>query len=284
MSRSSPGVARVVAILNFFADHPGQSFTLTDLVRALKLSRATCHGLLAGLVDAGYLYRSSDKSYVLGPALTAIGEAARQHFSPIQVAQPEMRALADQFDATCSAVFRERGDVVVRERATALAHLGSSVHRGARLPLRPEFASAFFVWSPAAAVTAWLDDLDPAPTERQRQVMQDGIEFLRRHGFFVGVRNVRQEFAGQSTEWLYDPADSDKPIVPLLEIEPDQEYHLGFVNAPVHDARREAAFVLALQGFSGTCTGAEIMQAGQRLREACDRITAFIAHPVKPRG
>src|ERR1700722_3522749 len=81
MARFSPGVRRIVAILNFFADHPKQSFTLTDLVRALKLSRATCHALLAGLVESGYLYRTADKSYVIGPTLVSIGRIAQQHLS-----------------------------------------------------------------------------------------------------------------------------------------------------------------------------------------------------------
>src|SRR3546814_10662225 len=108
MARTSPGVQRIVSILNFFADHPEQSFTLTDLVRALKLSRATCHALLTGLVEAGYLYRSHDKSYVLGPTLDAIGRIADPHSSPLQITQPEMRALADEFDAVCSAFFRDR--------------------------------------------------------------------------------------------------------------------------------------------------------------------------------
>src|ERR1700712_3101139 len=102
MARSSPGVRRIVSILNFFADHPTQTFTLTDLVRALKLSRATCHALLTGLVDAGYLYRTHDKSYVMGPALVSIGRIAQENMSPLQVAQPEMRSLADEFDAICS--------------------------------------------------------------------------------------------------------------------------------------------------------------------------------------
>src|SRR3546814_12729356 len=78
MARTSPGVQRIVSILNFFADHPEQSFTLTDLVRALKLSRATCHALLTGLVEAGYLDRSHDKSFVLGATLAPneIGRAS----------------------------------------------------------------------------------------------------------------------------------------------------------------------------------------------------------------
>src|SRR3954469_5764148 len=103
MSKSPPGVRRIVSILNFFADHPEQSFTLTDLVRALRLSHATCHGLLVGLVEAGYLYRTNDKSYVLGPALAAIGEVAKEHFSPLQITQSEIRALADEFGVTCIA-------------------------------------------------------------------------------------------------------------------------------------------------------------------------------------
>src|ERR1700740_1652704 len=90
MARSSPGVRRVAAILNFIADHPGQAFTLTDLIRALKFSRATCHALLTGLVEVVYLYRASDKQYVLGPALVAIGRNAVEHASPVQIVQPEM--------------------------------------------------------------------------------------------------------------------------------------------------------------------------------------------------
>ena len=85
MPHGSPSAQRVIAILNFFADHPGQAFTLTDLVRSLRLSRATAHAFLTTLADAGYLYRASDKSYVLGPVLATIGDVAKSHFSPLQI-------------------------------------------------------------------------------------------------------------------------------------------------------------------------------------------------------
>ena len=136
MARSSPGVRRVAAILNFMADHPGQSFALTELVRALKLSSATCHALLTGLVEVGYLYRASDKTYVLGPALAAIARTAAANFSPLQVAQPEMRQLADRFDVVCSAVFLEGDSIVIRERAASVSHVGYSAPLGTRAKLR----------------------------------------------------------------------------------------------------------------------------------------------------
>src|SRR6201996_6559690 len=98
MSQSSPSVDRVVSVLNFFAEHPGQAFSFTDIVRSLKLGRATCHALLTSLVDARYLFRNSDKSYVIGPALVELGQIAKEHFSPLQAAQSEMRDIADEFD------------------------------------------------------------------------------------------------------------------------------------------------------------------------------------------
>jgi DNA-binding IclR family transcriptional regulator len=98
MKAASPGVCRMVAILNFLADHPRQRFSATDIVRALNMSRATCHVLLSSLVEAGFLCRTTDKTYVLGGALARVGRIAASGLSELQVAGPEMRALADKLD------------------------------------------------------------------------------------------------------------------------------------------------------------------------------------------
>jgi DNA-binding IclR family transcriptional regulator len=278
MPRSSPGVRRIVAILNFFAEHPHESFTLSDLVRALKLSRATCHGLLTGLVEAGYLYRTSDRGYLLGPALVAIGEVAKAHYSPLKAAQPEMRRLADEYDIVCSASFREGREVVVRERASAVSHLGYSVPRGWRAPLLPQFAGAFFVWSAPDEVSGWLDDLNPAASASQRTALATSIAMIRRYGFFCSQRNagVARSVDAQSTEWLFQSTYEEAPLQPIFEINEDATYELSWVMAPVLDSSRHTAFVIGIQGFTGPFTGARILSIGQRVREACDRITSFI--------
>ena len=275
MPRSSPGVRRIVAILNFFAEHPHESFTLSDLVRALKLSRATCHGLLTGLVEAGYLYRTSDRGYLLGPALVSIGEVAKAHYSPLKAAQPEMRILADEFDIVCSASFREGREVVVRERASAVSHLGYSVPRGWRAPLLPQFAGVFFVWSAPEEVRAWLDDLNPAPSASQRAALEKSITLIRRYGFFCAQRSARTVDL-QSTEWVFKSAYEEAPLQPIFEINEEELYELSWVMAPVLDTSRNTAFVIGVQGFTGQFTGAKILSIGQRVREACERITTFI--------
>jgi DNA-binding IclR family transcriptional regulator len=267
----------VAAILNFIADHPGQAFALTDLVRALKLSRATCHALLTGLVDVGYLYRTSDKTYVLGPALAAIGRTAVEHFSPLQVAQPEMRSLADEFDVVCAAYFLE-GDVIhLRDRAASLSHVGYPVPLGTRMKLRSPQAVAYLAWSPDEAA-AWLERTDPKPSPDRRDLMFKAMDFAREHGFVVLLRRPGFDLSNGSYDVRDAGADSDElPVTPVADVEAGGAYPVGALMAPIFDARGKVNFCLLMAGFHASMTGGQVMAAGERLRAACARISAFVA-------
>ena len=274
MGRSSPAVARVAAILNFIASHPGQAFTLTDLVRALKLSRATCHALLMGLVEVGYLYRASDKHYVLGPALVAIGRSAAEHASPLQIAQPEMRALADEFDALCTAFVRDGHDLVVVGRAASVSHLGTTGWRGTRLRLHPPAAAVFFARSSEAEIKAWLDSFVTPPTAKERESLYGVLAFLREHGFAVVVNDPPSP-DGSSQERFGAYEQRNFPISELTEMPLDAAYDLAAVTAPVFEADNQVAYVISLS-LGRRMSGAEIQVLGERLRDACDRISQYI--------
>lgn len=275
MTRSSPSVQRVVAVLNFVADHPDQSFTLTDLVRALKLSRATCHGLLTGLVEAGYLFRRADKSYVLGPALLAIGRNADSLLSPLQAAQPEMRVLADEFDVVCSAVFRDDDALIVRERAASRSHLGWATPRDTRLPLRPPYAGMFLAWLSAAEAEAWMDTLEPPVPPEHLETMRSAMEFTRAHGYSAVI--MASSNPGPSlADMAYGPPGGEAPITFTDRHDPEALYHLRSVSAPVFDSQRRVSFTLSLVGFGAMVEGAQIRRIGETLRASCDRITAYI--------
>lgn len=273
MTRSSPGVRRVAAILNFMASHPGQAFALSDIVRALKLSRATCHALLTGLVEVGYLYGATDKTYVLGPALAEIGRAAAEHSSPLQIAQPEMRALADAFDVVCGAYFLEGDTLHLRDRAASLSHVGYPVPLDTRVPLRSAQAPAFFAHVPAEA-EAWLARTDRPPSPERRELMEQGMAFVRAHGFLALTRKPEPVpsiamMAGTGV------ATDDLPVLPVPSIDETELYAVAAVMAPVLDAPGRASFCLLMAGFSGALTGAQIMEAGRTLHAACERISRF---------
>jgi DNA-binding IclR family transcriptional regulator len=274
MTRSSPGVRRVAAILNFMASHPGQAFALSDIVRALKLSRATCHALLTGLVEVGYLYRATDKTYVLGPSLAAIGRAAAEHSSPLQVAQPEMRQLADAFDVVCGAYFLEGDTLHLRDRAASLSHVGYPVPLGTRMPLRSAQATAFFAHNPGEA-EAWLKRTNAVPSPERRELMHKGMEFVRQHGFLVLVRKPGSEASGaMSAEGMGVDTD-DLPVLPITAIEPAQIYPVAALMAPVLDSAGRAGFCLLMAGFNSALPGTQILEAGARLQAACGRIAQF---------
>lgn len=270
MTRQSPAVGRIVSILNFFVEHPQQAFTLTQIVKSLRLSRATCHALLVGLVEAGYLYRRPDKSYVLGPALISLAVNAQQHFSPLAVARQEMRMLADELDVVSAALFPEGDEVVVRERAASLTHLGWVIPAGQRYPIYP-WGSFLLMPLSDAEIDEALDRVGGSMTADTRSDAHAQMAFARRHGFIVGVS-----------------PDGDTPVLEggrtwrpqgrfLSELDPDHAYRIMFLVAPVMNDRGRVEFGIALYGFTRTMTGAEIVGVGHRLREACKRITTFIA-------
>ena len=281
MSRSSPGVRRVAAILNFIADHPGQAFALTDLVRALKLSRATCHALLTGLVDVGYLYRTGDKTYVLGPALAAIGRTAADHFSPLQVAQPEMRAIADDFDVVCGAYFLEGDMMHLRERATSANHVGYPVPLGTRMPLTTVQATVFFARAPKDA-TAWLDRNLPDVDQDRREALAAGMEFVREHGYIALTRRPGVGPTYDNAAPQLRSARDEPPVMPLLSVDDDAHYPLAAIMAPIYDARGKVSISLLMAGFHDAQSGAMLREAGQRLSAACQRVSDFLAGRVAP--
>ena len=278
MARSSSGVRRTAAILNFFADHPGQAFTLTEIVRALKLSRATCHSFLAGLVEVGYLYRGSDKNYVLGPAVIHLAQVAAKHASPSQVLQPELRKLADEFGGYCGGYYLDAGDVVVLERAAAGGQVGWSAPPGFRFKLRPPFGAIFYAWrrNAEADAAAWLDTVAPPATAEQRATMLEAMNFARQHGYIFGVSNER--FVGGPREsQIAFASQTELPTLIVPRLEPGREYPLNFVMAPIFDSHSQVAFVVSLTNFSGGFSADRVEAVGQRVREACDRVTRFMS-------
>jgi DNA-binding IclR family transcriptional regulator len=276
MTQCSPGVERVAAILNFMAEHPDRAVSVSDLTRALKISRSTCYDLVSSLAHVGYLHRTGDNTYVIGPSLALIGQIAARHASPVLIAQPEMRALAEEFDVICSAFFRDGDYLVVRERAVSGSNLAWSSPKGARVRMRAPFAGVFYAWSPPGRAEAWLEASSPGATDEEKSLMVQAMAFARKHGFTFSVRNARFAEFDQAAEQAFEGARSDLPVLMIPELDPQREYDLMSVISPVFDASREVLFLLALVGFTQLRTGREIERIGARLREACDRISASI--------
>jgi DNA-binding IclR family transcriptional regulator len=82
MGYASPCVRRVAAILDLLSSNRGRSFTHAEISRALDLSHATTHMLLKSLEAEGYIFRLSNKKFIIGQVINAIGHAALQNRFP----------------------------------------------------------------------------------------------------------------------------------------------------------------------------------------------------------
>lgn len=275
MSRPSPGVRRIAAILEFMASHPRQSFSLTDLVRALKLSRATCHSILTSLVEVGYLYRTSDKSYLLGPGLAALGEAANKSFSPLIVARPEMRLLADEFDVVCSAAFLDDHHIEIKEQATSASHVGRSVALGSRLKLRVPLAGVYLAPLSNEEIEDWIAQADPPPTAKHIKSQWEAIGFVRETGFDVFIKKPQTIPDSLDPEAIYGGRNMEFPNEPLSKLEPGKSYPVVSFLAPVISVNDRVEFAIGLTGLDRDLEQDEILHIGNRLRAACDRISNY---------
>jgi DNA-binding IclR family transcriptional regulator len=205
--------------------------------------------------------------------------------SPLQVALPEMRALADAHDVVCTAVFQDRNDAVVREHAASVSHLlQGSLFRGARWPLRPPYGAIFLAGSSDAEADAWLDSLSPPPSAAERLGTKAGLAFVRKHGFQYVVRASSERELDQIDDWLFLPDPADRPLQPGVSLEPGRTYLMCGMSAPVFDKQGRVAFALSLSGFFGRRTGAQIGEIAAQVRAACGRITNFFAETPNDLG
>ncbi len=277
MARPAPGVSRTVAVLNFFAAHPEQSFTLTDILTSLRLNRATCHSLLAALVDEGYLYRDNSKAYRLGPALAALGEVAHQSFQPAALARDDMRSLADELHLSCVAAARVGAEMVILERAVGGPVVGHHLHPGRRFPLRPPAGVSFIAWAPETEVREWLAGCRPALSGADQAGWRLAMERIRRQGFCFGLAGPVSggvPAAAVDAGWLQPDHDLAAPGLPPAPVSPDEPIRLRYVSGPVLDRAGAIVCSIALYGFERPSSAEQVRELGARVKAVADRVTS----------
>ncbi|OCC23329.1 hypothetical protein MB02_11900 [Croceicoccus estronivorus] len=271
---SSPPIARAVAVLNFLGGHSGQAFTLTEISKSLRISSATCHNLLGALVDAGYVYRTAAKTYVIGPAVSRLAQVTLPLDVLMQVVRPEMRLLADEFDVVCSASFLEGDKIVVHERAAALSHIAWDAPGMAPQRFAPPVGNIFLAWAGDEVLARWMDSGEPPLSAQDREDVMRALEFLRANRYAVGVRIVPLDSLERALELRNR---SDMTDYYIASVDPEASYNLAYISAPVFGRAETVAFGLSLLGFVRPLEGKAVLLMAKRLRAAADRIGSFIA-------
>ncbi|WP_018637337.1 IclR family transcriptional regulator [Parafrankia elaeagni] len=294
MARPAPGVERTVTLITFLSRNPGRAFGLSELARQLDMNKATAHAMLVTLTDAGWLLRdSTDKSYRLGPALVAVGDAAAgPERQALDLSRPHLRRLHDEFGAQAMASTVAGGDIVVLAVEGDSPEPGGFGSRpGSRVPLTPPLGTAFIAWSDAESVERWLRRLSPRLDDHRLDLYRDAIRTIRRRGYTVALdEEHRQGLAQALNAFAENYGDSDvrqavervlaamdaKEDYLVVDVDGIESHRLGLVSAPVFDSTGRACLTLTLSGFPGGLSAKDVDPCGRRLLQAAMEITRQI--------
>lgn len=173
----APMVERAFRVLDLVSSAE-EGLTLSELARALHMSKGSMHGLLKTLEASSALEQTAERSYILGPrmydlAQSYVNRAGLRHF-----ALPAMHRLAEQVGET---VFlgrtEERGiriiEIVMNEHEQA--GLGITARRGSRIPLLAgATARVVLAHRPLAERVAFLHQ-HPLPQFTERSITDPGL-------------------------------------------------------------------------------------------------------------
>jgi DNA-binding IclR family transcriptional regulator len=287
----APGVTRAIALLEFLASRRGETFTLSELVRRLDVNKSTLHTILATLESAGYVSRHPiDKSFTLGPALVALGEAAAAapNADITQHARDEMRALADEFGVQCMAGKIVGSDILLVAHAGRREPLGQHLAVGQRLPFVPPLGTVFVAWSPPPVIDAWLRRLGPHATNEQLVRYRRAVTAVRARGFSIGLEAAARRELGRavaerdpSVDHIVEELGHQEYI--LSDVERASSYRVSLVAAPVFGADGEVALAIGLVGFGHPLDAEALLRLGNRVRTAGAAITRSL-HGRLPDG
>jgi len=151
---TSQSLERGLAILSSF--HPTRPLLgVSELSRALDLSRGTAHRYVATLAKLGYLQQDpATKRYRLGPRVLDLGFSAINSMDLRELSAPHLRKLSDESGYTVNLAILDGTDVVYVERCRAARpgqrEIDLNLNVGARLPA--------YCTAMGKAILAFLDD------------------------------------------------------------------------------------------------------------------------------
>jgi DNA-binding IclR family transcriptional regulator len=287
MARPALSASRSVDVLDLLAAFPGRSFTLSEIARATGVNVASCHAVLSTLVERGYLSRAAgQRTYALGPALVALGEAALKAQPLVARAKAAAHELHGETDAPVllSAIVGE--EIVGLVSLADAGGRGPGLRVGERRPLVPPVGASFLAWSPEAETEAWIARSAGPYHDRLAEECRRSLALTRQRGYQVTLRSTEgREISALMAEMASgrrapESRDGVTRLINSLDLhlaqpetlEPDTLYDVVLIAAPIFDQSGRAAFSLCFGGFAERLSGATVLAHADRLVRTCVQV------------
>jgi DNA-binding IclR family transcriptional regulator len=279
VARKSNSVLRAATLLHLLADDPTSAWSLAEIARRADLSYASAHSLAGALEESGLLRRHPrTRAYTLGPALIALGAAARRGYRVVDDALPEMECLSRDLGLGCLASARVGDDMVMLAVTGPPQPFGSRVQVGERVPIAPPLGLAFIAWADEATIEDYLNLSGRKLTAAERRQYFEALALVRERGYGVvldgSTRHRLMERLRASSgldDVLLELALDDYA---LLHRDGTAEYAVTALTAPVFAPDGEVILVLTVVGFAGPLRADALPRYAARMFEATSAIQA----------
>jgi DNA-binding IclR family transcriptional regulator len=296
VSVSNP-TSRVIDVLNFLAAHPTDAFTLAEISAHVGMSGASAYRVLRTLEGGSYLSRHpKHKTYTLGMAPVAIGQAALERHRGIEIARREIARLAAELN------LRLDVDAIVEDEMILLAKEGApqsptGMQRvGERIPLIAPVGMCMMAWSDDARVEAYLGRSRPHVSPQIVDHLRASLRVIRRRGFSLALSGPamprthevmtlpldrRQDAAYWSSLHAFIGAFSAAEFQ-LLDLEEGGAFDVGYISVPVFCPSAKPVLELVMTGLPHGLSGAQVRTLAERLCAAGAIVTSetFGKRPV----
>jgi DNA-binding IclR family transcriptional regulator len=285
-SRRSPPTKRVVALLDHLLAHPGEQFGLSELARAVDISKPTCLGIVTTLSDLGWLVCDAEsRAYRIGPALVSAGGLARRTVPGAASAERHLGALATRYGAVCSASAVVGSEIVVLTSVRGDGR-AEGVMAGSRYPFAPPVGLMYVLWDSDRALERWLDTRPTLPMTLDHAHLRTVVGECRERGYLVeGLTEVGSRLhslmAGVAA---YDLPDEVRGLVGEMVSTLGERVYLGaelaapgkhpthLLAAPTYGSDGRQDLVLTLY-VGDSITSAEISRRGKALMATAAAVT-----------
>jgi DNA-binding IclR family transcriptional regulator len=285
-SRRSPPTQRVVALLEHLLAHPAERFGLSELSRAVGITKPTCLGIVTTLTDSGWLLCDAEsRLYGIGPALVAAGKLARGAVPGAEAAERHLIDLATRYHCACSASAVVGDEIVVLTSVRADGQT-AGILAGSRYPFAPPVGLMYVLWDSDQAVERWLARRPTLPVALDRAHLRRIVAECRQRGYLVeGLTEVGARLhtlmAGVAA---YDLPDKVRGLVGEMVSTLGERVYLGeeltargkhpthLLAAPTYDGHGRQELVLTMY-VGDVITGAEISRRGKALTATAAAVT-----------
>lgn len=290
LARPALSATRAAQILAFLTQHPRRSFTLAEIVRATDINVGSCFAVLSALTDVGFLSRNEEqKSYRLGPALLAAGQAAFETYPIARLAQQCAIDLAAELDLSVVLTTKVGHEQLVISSVESRSGRKFGVNAGQRIPLAPPLGALLMAWESEEEIERWIGL--SATTAEQAQGWRDALAAIRRRGAQIGVRRTAAlEYPDLLAKLSRMGAHADHEVrtVELVNaygwdpkaldtLEPDARYQVSTISVPVFGERGSTPMCLGIGAFDGPLTGARIDELVARMIEVSLHLNSQVA-------